>query len=148
MIEKELSAGIIITDGQVILGCRPFSRRDTKHNYDIPKGHWEEGESIKETAIRETKEETGFDIIWPESLVDLGRFDYIPTKDLHLFLYALDFLPEIRNLNCTTYFDWEGGKVPEVTGYKFIPVTELDWFFRSLEKVIGQALERFDNNVE
>lgn len=146
-IVKELSAGIIITDGQNIIGCRPFARRDSRHNYDLPKGHWEEGEDIKDTAIRETVEETGFQIKWPESLVDLGRFDYIPTKDLHLFLYALDFLPELRDLKCTTYFELQGTQVPEVAGYKLIPVEDLSWFFRSLEPVIAKALANFESRV-
>ena len=55
-IKKELSIGTIITDGQFILGCRPFGRKDQEHCYDLPKGHWEEGETYLETAVREYKE--------------------------------------------------------------------------------------------
>lgn len=36
--------------------------KSQKNVYGFPKGHWEEGETLKRTAIRETKEETGLDI--------------------------------------------------------------------------------------
>ena len=146
-IEKELSIGTIITDGQYILACRPYGRKDKEHSYDLPKGHWEEGETYIETAIRECKEETGFDL-WPDHLVDLGKYEYIPTKDLYLFLVALDFMPEHSTLKCTTYFDVDGKKVPEVVSYKNVPVTELQWFFKSMEPVIKAALENFDARIE
>ena len=54
----ELSCGcIIIKDGKVLL--------IKQHNGDwgFPKGHMEEGESKKDTALRETKEETNIDVV-------------------------------------------------------------------------------------
>lgn len=142
---KELSAGVIITDGLTILGCRPFGKQNLKHCYDLPKGHVEEGEDFKAAAIRETEEETGYIIHNPEALIDLGRFPYIPTKDLYLYLYAVDSLPDTRSLKCTTYWDTAGGfQVPEVAGYKLIPIEELDWFFKSLSPVVEQALNKFE----
>ena len=146
-IEKELSIGTIITDGQFILGCRPFGRKDKEHSYDLPKGHWEEGETYIETAVRECKEETSFDL-WPDHLVDLGRYEYIPTKDLYLFLVALDFMPGHSTLSCPSTFEKDGKQVPEVVAYKNIPITELNWFFRSMEPVIAAALENFDSRIE
>jgi len=146
-IKKELSVGTIITDGQYILGCRPYGRKDKEHSYDLPKGHWEDGETYLETAVRECKEETNFDL-WPDHLVDLGKYEYIPTKDLYIFLVALDFMPELSTLKCTTYFEMDGKKVPEVVSYKLIPITELQWFFKSLEPIVKKALETFDSNIE
>jgi 8-oxo-dGTP pyrophosphatase MutT (NUDIX family) len=146
-IEKELSIGTIITDGQYILGCLPYGREDRSHSYDLPKGHWEEGETYIETAIRECKEETGFDL-WPDHMVDLGKYEYIPTKDLYLFFVAVDFMPAHSTLECTTDFTIDKKKVPEVIAYKNIPITELHWFFRSMEPVVKAALENFDARVE
>ena len=36
----------------------PFIYRKKQEDYSFPKGHMEKGETIKETAIRETEEET------------------------------------------------------------------------------------------
>jgi len=146
-IEKELSIGTIITDGNYILGCRPYGRKDKEHSYDLPKGHWEDGETYIETAVRECKEETFFDL-WPDHLVDLGKYEYIPTKDLYLFLVALDFMPDLSTLKCPSTFEVDGKKVPEVVGYKLIPITELQWFFKSMEPVVKKALENFDSRIE
>lgn len=146
-IKKELSIGTIITDGNYILGCRPFGRQDKYHSYDLPKGHWEDGETYIETAIRECKEETNFDI-FPKYLIDLGKYEYLPSKDLYLFLLSLDFLPDLSTLKCTTYFDIDDKKVPEIIAYKPIPITELHWFFKSLEPVVRTALESFDSKIE
>ena len=55
-IKKELSIGTIITDGQSILGCRPYGRKDKEHSYDLPKGRREESETYIETAVRECKD--------------------------------------------------------------------------------------------
>ena len=35
---------------------------DNNNNYGFPKGHQEKGESLKETALREIKEEVGIDV--------------------------------------------------------------------------------------
>jgi 8-oxo-dGTP pyrophosphatase MutT (NUDIX family) len=147
-MKKELSVGVIITDGYSILGCRPFGKRDQRGCYDLPKGHWESGESLIETAKREVEEETGFRIWENANLVNLGQFKYTPTKDLHLFLFAEDVLPDPLTLHCASTFDFRGTQVPEMLGYKHVPITELDWFFESLAVVIDQALQVFDKLPE
>lgn len=37
------------------------------------------------------------------NLKDLGEFEYLHTKNLHLFLYPLQKLPDIQYLKCTAY---------------------------------------------
>ena len=51
-MEKSCGA-IIFNDGKVLVV------KQTSGFYGFPKGHVEIGETEKETAIRETKEETG-----------------------------------------------------------------------------------------
>jgi 8-oxo-dGTP pyrophosphatase MutT (NUDIX family) len=147
MNNKELSVGIILTDGYSILGCRPFGKRDKKGCYDLPKGHHEQGETFLETAIREMAEETGFEVWKDANLIDLGQYDYIPTKDLYLYLLAVDCLPDPLDLHCKSTFKYHGKDVPEVLGYKHIPVEELDWFFEPLSLVINQALTTFNKST-
>ena len=88
--------------------------------WDLPKGHAEEGESMEETALRETEEETG---IQPE-LIQLDpdfRFElsyevtYKKTgsqvfqKTVHYFLGHLETKPELRltEHDSAEWFDWE-----------------------------------------
>lgn len=49
-------ATVIVKDGKILIG------RDTRKGdevYGVPGGHWESGETLKECAIREAKEESG-----------------------------------------------------------------------------------------
>ncbi len=72
---KEKSCGTICFDGDKVLMV--------KHNAGhcaFPKGHVEEGETEFETAIRETKEETGIDV----EIISDKRFvnTYSPKEDV------------------------------------------------------------------
>lgn len=148
MKQKELSVGTIMTDGSHILACHPFHRKAKPGNFDLPKGRAEDGETMLEVAMREMEEETGFQITRPEGMIDLGRYQYIPTKDLHIFFYAIDALPEPDELKCTTYFEYKGKEVPEVIGYKHVAIDDLQWFFPSMQKVIRKALDKFFYEIE
>ena len=56
-MKKEKSCGcIIIKDDEVLL------IKHNKGHWDFPKGHMEEGETEKQTAVREVKEETNMDV--------------------------------------------------------------------------------------
>ena len=127
---KKESAGIVITDGDVVLGCKSYQ-------WDLPKGEIEEGEEPIDAAIRETKEETGL-VVKKEKLTELGYYDYTKYKNLWLFLYVPEILPNTDNMKCTTYFtDKKGNKTLEVTDYKYIPLTVVEGFFyRSICKVL------------
>ena len=58
-MEKHHSAGgVLINDHKFYLIFKY-----TKNEWKIPKGHVEEGESLQETALREVREETGFNNI-------------------------------------------------------------------------------------
>lgn len=48
-------ATVVIKDGKILLG------KDTRKGdvYGVPGGHWESGETLKECALREIKEEAG-----------------------------------------------------------------------------------------
>lgn len=60
-MKKEKSCGSIIYkySGNELLF---LVIKQTKGHYSFPKGHVEENETERETALREVKEETGFDI--------------------------------------------------------------------------------------
>lgn len=49
-------ATVVVRDGKILIG------QDTKKGeavYGVPGGHWESGETLKECAVREVREESG-----------------------------------------------------------------------------------------
>ena len=63
------SCGLIVFNGNSVLLIK------RKDKWDLPKGKHEEGEQYRETALRETDEETGI----PERDLDIFR-ELFPTK--------------------------------------------------------------------
>lgn len=49
-----------------------------QNDISLPKGHIEEGESLQQAALREVKEETGYDVTLGELV---GRFEYEVLKE-------------------------------------------------------------------
>ena len=77
----------VISCGVVILNTRRevFACHVTgTARWDLPKGVQDPGETPLQTALRETWEETSLDLE-AALLEDLGSFDYLPAKRLHLF---------------------------------------------------------------
>jgi len=52
-------ASVVEKDNRFLL---VFENDDGRHVYNQPAGHWDHGETIQEAAIRETLEETGWEI--------------------------------------------------------------------------------------
>jgi 8-oxo-dGTP pyrophosphatase MutT (NUDIX family) len=135
---KKLSAGIFITKGdEILLGHATGSRR-----YDIPKGLVEEGEDVKETAVRECFEEFGIKVPKNE-LTDLGQFKYLSGKDLHLFRWEVEDFPELSKLKCTSYFiNHRGKELPEIDGYKIFKIEEAkEVVAKGLVKIMDKELQ-------
>ncbi len=111
----KISAGLILTDNEIMLICKVG-----KDRYDLPKGEIDEGETPLRACIREVREETGLQIT-TENLEDLGQFSYLVDKDLHLFKLVQEKLPPLHRMKCTSYYtDDMGKRLPEIIGYKYI----------------------------
>jgi 8-oxo-dGTP pyrophosphatase MutT (NUDIX family) len=104
-----ISCGVIVTDGErLLLGHATRSPR-----WDIPKGLAEPGEELAVAAVRELKEETGLDVP-PAALRTLGRYRYLPGKDLALFAWRPEGLPDPQTLRCRSIFLTPAGvELPE-----------------------------------
>ncbi len=50
---------VVAAGGIVLDSCGKALMISRRGRWDLPKGHWEEGESIEECALREVAEETG-----------------------------------------------------------------------------------------
>jgi len=89
-------------------------------HWDIPKGLGEPGETPRETAVRETFEETCLRLE-PDDLLDLGCLAYRPGKDLHLFATLSERI-DLSACVCTTQFrDRRGRLVPEADAFEWTP---------------------------
>jgi 8-oxo-dGTP pyrophosphatase MutT (NUDIX family) len=107
--------------------------------WDLPKGIADPGESALETAIREAWEETSL-VLKPETLVDLGNYDYLPAKQLHLFALRVttDAFP-IHDCRCHTSFPHRVTGLPtlEVDAYAWKPLDRLgDWCGKNMTRVL------------
>jgi len=111
---RRLSCGILILNPQRELLLCHVTGQD---HWDLPKGGMHAGESPLQAALRETREETGLRLE-AAALLELGRFDYRPKKDLHLFA-ALMSRFDVAALHCESHFAQlgTGRRLPEMDGY-------------------------------
>jgi predicted NUDIX family NTP pyrophosphohydrolase len=135
------SCGIIYTDGIKFLVAHPTGASYDK--WDIPKGCYEETDiDFLSTAIRELYEETGImlykniDVILPVC----ENIPYLKNKSLTLFKYIVPKIDiDLQNLKCTSFFQRDGKKFPEVDEYKWITLNEINSnLFPSMIKVFNQ----------
>jgi 8-oxo-dGTP pyrophosphatase MutT (NUDIX family) len=111
---RRLSCGILILSAQRELLLCHVTGQD---HWDLPKGGIHDDESPLQAALRETREETGLDLAL-QSLHELGRFDYRPKKDLHLFAALMPCF-DVATLSCESHFSQAGTgrRLPEMDGY-------------------------------
>lgn len=104
---KEKSCGIIVFDEDKVLLI--------KHNgghISFPKGHVEEGETSKETAIRETFEETGIEakIISDDYYVNTYSPKENHMKDVLLFVGVKvggELKPQLEEVSLCNFFTYD-----------------------------------------
>ena len=113
---RRLSCGILILNPQQELLLCHVTGQD---HWDLPKGGAHDGESPLQAALRETREETGLRLD-AAALLELGRFDYRPKKELHLFATLMPRF-DVARLRCDSHFEqWgTGRKLPEMDGYEW-----------------------------
>ena len=112
------SAGVCIIYENKILLIHPSGRKWTD-SFSFPKGGIEQGESIKEAAIREVYEEVGIRISIDDIPGDPHVIDYANKKGV-LFKKVYYFILEIDNLDEIGLTDLE---IPKSQ----LQATEVDW---------------------
>ncbi len=96
-----------------------------------------------DAAKRELKEETGI-VLTNEKIHDCGLFQYLPYKDLHLYLVEANV--DVTKLSCNSLFTNRFGKeVPEIIGYHW--VTETNMFYRSLGPIVEKCIEHYKQGL-
>lgn len=111
---RRLSCGIVIVnEAAELLLCRVTGQG----HWDLPKGGAHAGETPREAALRETREETGLALA-EAALLDLGRFAYTARTDLHLFATLQPRL-DPQYLHCESRFTCptSGRELPEMDAF-------------------------------
>ena len=135
-----LSCGLVLLneDGDVLLA----HATETRH-WDIPKGAPDPGEDHRDTALRETREETGL-VLDSHALLELGRFPYRRDKELHLFATRVRRAEVALNtLTCTSMFNsyHSGRLIPEMDAYRWATADEVPKYAsQSLTRLFAQTL--------
>ena len=101
---KTVSAGVVVTNGTHILLAHVTGGR----HWDIPKGMVDPGETDVVAAARELHEETSLEVD-ASRLIPIGVFPYKKHKDLSLWLYKVDAMPDPRKLDCLSTFNTKTG---------------------------------------
>lgn len=129
------SCGVIVAAGDRIL----LGQATGSPGWDIPKGVAEDGEDWLEAAARELREETGLHTA-PASLRPLGRFDYLPRKDLALFTWRPVPAPDPAVLRCTSMARTNDGRlIPELSRFALLPWHEaLARVGKNMARVLNQ----------
>jgi len=92
-IRYQAAGGVVVRGGQMLLLDRP-----ARGEIRLPKGHVEPGESPRETALREVREEAGYSDL--EIVADLGTITNhfaIPNSDRDVVRDETFFLMRLRS---------------------------------------------------
>lgn len=84
VIREQTAGGIIFRRNQSNNDLEILLTQDAKDRWTIPKGHIEEGETAKETAEREIREETGLEEM--EMMAWLGKIHFRYRRQQSLVL--------------------------------------------------------------
>lgn len=123
----------------------PFFKNVQK--YGFPKGHIEDGEHVKDAAIREFKEETGIDVDYQR----LGKCieNKCKKKNVFYFLYPMDEIWDLNDLYSNTFYsEYFKKEFPEIDDYKYVELTQLrELLFDQDKKMVDVIIENIETHI-
>ena len=140
---KTTSFGVLIFNEKAQL---LLAHATGQKHWDIPKGGAEEGESPRDAALREAREETGIELA-PEALDEIGCMPYMRRKNLHLFKTQLDTRRfNIAQCRCESFFPHyaTGVMTPEVDAWKWVDIQDIPAFAAKSMTALLRALPGFE----
>jgi len=110
-----IKAVVLNKNNEVLILKRAKNDLFNSGKYDLPGGHIEENESLKDSIIREIKEETGLDAVFGE-IIDVVEF----PKNSPLFK------KEKRGIRCICYVSSDKVKLSsEHSKYEWVPINKV-----------------------
>lgn len=130
-MKKRVTAAVVIINRRGdILGCHGTGK-PRESGFDFPKGLFEDNETDIHGALRELREETGIELD-ASRLIDAGVHKHNKEKDIHLFIYRTDKMPDISLLVCRSFFSVGEKEYPEVDFFEIISKTDRSKFNKVL----------------
>ncbi len=137
MTARAVSCGVVLANrrGDLFMCHATGTAR-----WDLPKGMADDGEAPRDAAVREAWEEAGLRLPAAD-LVDLGVFDYLPAKRLHLFaLCVADDAIALAGCRCRSFFPHRhtGSPTPETDAWAWQPRADMaGWCGKNMIRVLG-----------
>jgi diadenosine hexaphosphate hydrolase (ATP-forming) len=137
VVREPTAGGIIFRRNTETKAVEILLIQDAKNRWTIPKGHIEEGETAKQTAEREIKEETGLKEMRVLHWLGKINFQYRRASSLVLMTTEIFLVKAKGDTNDLTPEEW-------MNGIKWFPATEaLDKIeYEDIEKIILLGLKR------
>ena len=134
-VRKIPSGAVVFNDKKEVLMCKRISKKDFWHDkWEFPGGTIEFGEDPKNTAIRETKEETGADIeILSDFPLIMNYAHRSENEDYICIAYPAKYLGG----------DLSAMHDDGVSEVKWFKVSEID--FKKCLPLTKEILEKFSN---
>lgn len=143
MKKQTTSSGIALIYEKKVLLCKPWGTKNKPNTWTFPKGHVDEGESLKDAAIRECYEETDFDIIkngyTDKDLIPVGTSK---AGNKNIWIFQLNLLKEVTSFKCNTMFTNPWGKeVPEIVEWRWVG-------FKEAHDILTNSQKLFIENIK
>ncbi len=127
IVRPKVGVGVLVFNdsNQLLLGQRSTSHGEG--DFGPPGGHLEFGESFEECAIREVKEEVGFEIAKP-SFLSLTNDVFVDTKKHYISIFmcaSFSKEQEVINMEPEKVESWEWYNLDDLPKKLFLPLNTL-----------------------
>ncbi|HSE29460.1 MAG TPA: NUDIX domain-containing protein [Candidatus Saccharimonadales bacterium] len=109
VVREQTAGGVVFRRNEKTNEIEVLLTQDAKDRWTIPKGHIEEGETAKETAEREVREETGLQKMEVMNWLGKINFRYRRQQSLILMTTQIYLIRGLGDTNALTKEDWMNG---------------------------------------